>query len=131
MPITLSYDGTTVSLPEDLYWADEFNWTALVQTAERTITGALIIQQATRIAGRPVTLQPDGDSGWIPRGVLEQLRTWATIPQCEMTLTHRGVTRQVIWRHHEGDVIDANPVVHYADAQSGDWYTATLRLMEI
>lgn len=131
MSITLSHDGVTVNLPADLYWADEFNWQPVVQTAERTITGALIIQQAVRIAGRPVTLQPDGDSGWIPRGVLEQLRTWATISQCEMTLTHRGVSRQVIWRHHEGEVITATPVVHYADVQSGDWYTATLRLMEI
>ena len=132
MATTLTYSGTTVTLPDDLYWSDEFAWQPVVQTAERTITGALVIQQATRIAGRSITLQPDSENAaWVSRADLEQMRSWATIPQCEMTLSYRGTGRTVIWRHHDGEVINANPVVHYADVQSGDWYTATLKFMEV
>lgn len=132
MPTTLTYQSTTVTLPDDLYWADEFAWQPVQQTAERTITGALVIQQATRIAGRSITLRPDSEgAAWVSRGVLEELLGWATIPQCEMTLSYRGISTQVIWRHHDGEVIEASPVIHYADALSADWYTATLKFMEI
>ena len=132
MATTLTYNDTTVTLPDDLYWADEFGWQPVQQTAERTITGALVIQQATRIAGRSITLRPDSpDAAWISRGVLETLKDWSQIPQCEIIISYRGIERRVIWRHHDGEVIEATPVIHYADAQSVDWYTATLKFMEI
>jgi len=129
---TLTYDGTTINLPDDLYWSDEASWQPVVQSAERTITGALVVQTHARIAGRPITLQPDSDNAaWITRETLETLMTWASIPDCEMLLSYRGISYTCIWRHHDGEVIQATPVVHYADVQSGDYYTATLRLMEI
>lgn len=129
---TLTYSGTTITLPADLYWADEASWQPVVQTAERTITGALVIQTHVRIAGRPITLQPPGDNGaWITRETLDGLTALAAIPGAAMTLTLRGVPRQVVWRHQEEPVIDAQPVMHYADVQEGDFYTATLRFMEI
>lgn len=132
MATTLTYDNTTVTLPDDLYWADEFAWQPVQQTAERTITGALVIQQATRIAGRSITLRPDSqDAAWVSRGVLETLRVWSEIPRCEIIISYRGIERRVIWRHHDGEVIEATPVIHYADAQAADWYTATLKFMEI
>ena len=129
---TLTYNGTTVNLPDDLFWSDETSWSQVVQTAERTITGALVIQTHSRIAGRPITLQPEAENAsWINRGDLMTLKSWADIPGCEMLLSHRGISYNVVWRHHEGEVIQATPVVHYSDVQSGDWYTATLMLMEI
>lgn len=132
MATTITYSGTTVTLSDDLYWVDEFAWQPVLQTAERTIEGALVVQQATRIAGRSITLQSfSEDSAWVKRSDLEQLQNWSTIPQCEMTISYRGTTRQAIWRHHEGDVIGAEPVAHFADVQSGDWYRVTLKFMEI
>ena len=61
MSITLSDGTTTLALHPDLYWSDEHNWFPVEQTAQRTITGALIVSVATRLAGRPVTLQPEDD----------------------------------------------------------------------
>jgi hypothetical protein len=129
---TLTHQTTTLDLPDDLYWADEASWQPVVQTAERTITGALVLQTHARIAGRPITLQPDTDgAAWLTRAQLVTLMQWASIPGCEMLLSHRGISYNVVWRHQDGEVIQATPVVHYADVQSGDFYTATLRLMEI
>ena len=129
---TLTYQTTVLDLPDDLYWSDEAAWQPVVQSAERTITGALVIQAHTRIAGRPITLQPEAEnSSWITRTTLEGLMALASIPGCEMLLSHRGISYNVVWRHQDGEVIQATPVVHYADVQTGDFYTATLRLMEI
>lgn len=132
MTISLSVGLTTVQLNPDLFWEDENNWHPVEQTSERTITGALVVQVAERVAGRPITLRPEDDSsGATELTDLEQLRNWAAVPGQEMTLTLRGESRTVIFRHHDGAAIEARPWVHRSDVQSGDWYLATFRFMEM
>jgi hypothetical protein len=132
MSITLTYAGTTLALHEDLYWSDENNWAPVEQTAQRTLTGALIVSAAARIAGRPITLEPiDDDSAWMPRATVDQLRAWAAVPGREMSLSLRGVNYAVIFRHHDGAGIEAAPVVFFNDVRSADLYRVTLRFMEI
>lgn len=128
---TLS-DGTiTVTFTDDLQWVDEFLWAPVEQNVERTITGALVVQNAARVAGRPITLAPDSESAaWVSRASLDTFRTWAATPGQVLTLGYRGVNRSVIWRHQD-TAIDATPVVPFADVQAGDFYRATLRFMEI
>lgn len=131
MTISLSDGVTPVTLNPDLFWSDENNWHPVEQTVQRTITGALIVSSATRVAGRPITLEPENDSSaWMPLGVVALLRNWAAVPGKVLTLTLRGVTRQVIFRHQDGG-LDARPVVHYNDADNADNYLCVVRLMEI
>lgn len=131
MSITLTVGGTTVPLPDDLYWADEFSWAPIEQTSERSITGALIVSTAARTGGRPITLQPiDDESAWMPLAVLEQLRTWAAIAGQQMTLSLRGINRTVIWRHEEAPAISASPIVHYSDTDPADRYVVSLKFLE-
>lgn len=130
--ITLDDGTTSISLHPDLFWDDEHSWNAVAQTADSTITGALVVQSGSRVAGRPITLKPENDSSaWTSRAILDQLRTFGTVPGKTMTLTLRGVAHSVIFRHHDGIAVDAEPVVHYNDVESTDWYLVTLRLMEI
>lgn len=132
MSITLSDGTTTLPLDSDLYWADENSWAPVGQTAQRTITGALIVSASQRVGGRPITLQPvDENSAWMTRATVEQLRNWAAVPGKQLTLTLRGVARTVVFRHHEGNAIEDSPVMHYSDVQPGDYYRVVLRLMEI
>ena len=132
MSITLNYSGTTLNLPEDLYWNDETSWAPVEQAIERSISGALIVSSATRVAGRPITLTPeDQGSAWMLRSVLDTLRTWAAVPGREMVLTLRGTTYNVIFRHHDGQAIEAAPIKHCNDVQPTDFYTVTLRFMEV
>lgn len=127
---TLSDGITTVTINPDLVWADEYAWTPVESVQERTITGGLVIQQALRVAGRPITLsQEDPRAGWITRTVLEQLRVWAGTPDLELTLVYRGVARTVSWRQQDG-TITAVPVADYSDAGSEDFYRCTLRFQE-
>jgi len=132
MSITLTYSGMTLTLPEDLYWSDETSWAPVEQSIERSISGALIVSSATRVAGRPITLTPeDQGSAWMLRSVLDTLRTWAAVPGREMVLTLRGTTYNVIFRHHDGQAIEAAPIKHCNDVQPTDFYTVTLRFMEV
>ena len=54
-------------LPDDLLWSDEHAWTPAVATVSYLITGALLIQSATRQAGRPITLVGAPDMAWVTR----------------------------------------------------------------
>lgn len=132
MAITLSADAIDLDLPADLYWNDEHAWHPVEQVAERTLTGAIIVQSAAKVAGRPITLQPEDDgSAWMSLATLNQLRAWAAVPGKKLVLTLRGQNYDVIFRHHDGAAVEARPVVHYSDAQTDDFYNAVIRLMEI
>lgn len=132
MSITLSDGVTTVTLNPDLLWSDESTWQPVEQSVERTITGALIVSVAARTGGRPITLQPeDTTSGWMTHATVELLRNWAAVPGKTLTLTLRSVARSVIFRHHDGVAVDASPVVHFNDVDASDWYSCTVRLMEV
>lgn len=131
MAITLAVGGTSIALPEDMYWSDQYAWAPVEQTVERSITGALIIQASSRVAGAPVTLASiDESTAWMPLTSVQQLMTWAAIPLQQMTLTINGSAKNVIFRHQDGP-LEAKPVVFYNDQQSADNYIATLRFMEI
>ena len=133
MSLTLADVSTTLALNPDLYWSDENNWHPVEQTADRTITGALIVQAAGRVAGRPVTLEPQDDSAaWMTLADVEDLRNWAAVPGKTMTLTLRGEAREVIFRHQDGG-FEARPVIQYRDGHElpADFYLCTIRLMEI
>ena len=132
MSITLTVGATSINLNPDLFWVDENDWHPVEQTSTRTITGALTVQTAARIAGRPITLQPEDDrSGATSLATLTQLRNWAAVPGQVLELTLRGVSRSVIFRHHDGAAVEARPWIHYSDVQTGDWYFTTIRFMEI
>lgn len=129
---TLTYLSTTIDLDDDLAWTDENSWHPVEQTVQRSITGALIVSSAARVKGRPITLQPSDDSSaWMSRATLDALRAWAAVPGRQMTLTLRGVTYTVIFRHHDGAAIEATPIIDYSDVQNDDWYSVTLRFLEV
>ena len=131
MTITLAVGATSVPLDPDLLWAEENNWYPVEQSVERSITGAQIISLGTRLAGRPITLQPEDDSSaWMTSSELAQIQGWAATPGQEMQLTLRGVVRTVIFRHQDAP-LEAVPVVHYSDVIGADWYRVTFRFMEI
>lgn len=131
MSITLTDGTTTLDLNPDLRWTDEDNWHPVQQAVQRTLTGALDIQSAAMIKGRPITLEPENDdSAWTTSSDVVQLRNWAAVPGQVLTLTLRGVSQTVIFRHQDGG-LEARPVVHYRDRHTSDFYLVTVRLMEI
>lgn len=130
--IILSDGTTTLELHRDLYWEDEFGWSSVEQTVERTLTGALLVSLGVRQYGRPITLRSHDDrSAWLTRADMAQLALWAEIPGRRLTLILRGQTHSVIFRHHEGPPFEARPVVFYSDAALGDYVLATIRFITV
>ena len=137
MALTLTHTpvtGTpvTLTLPDALSWADEYTWTPVEQSKTYTTTGALLIEEAVKQAGRPITLEGSEDRAWCTRALVDTLHTWATTAGIVLTLTLRGVARQVTFDHEKG-ALQGLPVLFYADGsiESTDWYVPPLRFLEL
>lgn len=132
MAITLGLDATTLTLPDALDWVDEYAWSAVQQTKTYTTTGALLIEEAARQAGRPITLEGSTDRTWCTRALVAQLHAWAQTPGLVLALTLRGTAYQVVFDHERG-ALQGLPVLFYADAAIApdDWYVPTLRLIAL
>lgn len=131
MSITLAQGATTIELQEDLHWVNEFDWAPVEQAQQRSITGALLVSTAARIAGRPITLAPtDEGSAWTTRAALEQARDWAAVAGLQMTLSFRGVPHTVIF-DHAATALTVTPVVHFNDADASDWFHVTYKFLEV
>ena len=127
---SLTYGPTTLSLPDDLSWGDEFDWQAVEQRSEYSITGALIVEASAKQSGRTITLAGDDASGWIPRSALVTLRAWSLLPAQAFTLVLRGDTYTVAFDQPRGAVA-ARPVVDFSDPDGTDQYIPTLRFIEV
>ncbi|HID73072.1 TPA: hypothetical protein EYP38_03965 [Candidatus Micrarchaeota archaeon] len=96
-----------------------------------SISVALILQETTRRAGRPITLTTPEGGDWTDRGTVEALRAKLTAGAV-MTLTlHDGRAFQVAWRHRDTP-LEARPVLAgLADPDAQTLYRLTLRLIEV
>ena len=122
-------------LPDDLLWSDEHNWSPTVASTSYLVTGALLIQSATRQAGRPITLVGAPDMAWVTRAAVEQLRAWAATPVGSATgrfvLTFAdGRAFTVVFRHADAP-IEAEPVLGIPAQDDAAFYRLTLRFLEI
>lgn len=135
MSINLSLGSAVLVLPDDLVWPDEFLWSTVSQSVERSITGALLIDAMARNAGRPITLEGRGDRAWISRGDLRVLRGWADLVGQEFVLSIRGETFNVIFDHGTDETTRAlamSAVMDWSDMVDGDYYcSVTLRFLTV
>ena len=127
MTITLANGGTSLSLPVDMQWIDEFDWTAVQETRGYSIAGALLSDRRLKLAGRPITLQASVDYAWSTRSVATTLLAWAQTLNPPLVLTLRGVDYDVSFDYSRP--IQVTPVVDYADPLPTDDCFFTLRLL--
>ena len=128
--LTRNDNQDVIHLPDNLRWTDEHVWSPLAQSAPQySLGGAVVIQQGTRLAGRPLTLGGEDNHNWLPRAALQTLSAWAAVPELEMTLDYRGRRFNVIFRAHD-HAIAAAPV-WWTSSDDSDWYRAEIRLMTV
>lgn len=131
MAITLG--GAT--LPSGLRWSDEFDWTPTVQSTQYTLTGALVVDQATKQAGRPITLVGGRQWAWLTRTQALALQALLATG-AEMTLTlHDARTFTVLPANEDALTLTLLPIVQDsgpADPSAGAHYVLeTLKLIEV
>lgn len=75
-----------LTLPDDFEWVDEFAWARWEQSREYALGGALLVDRAERLAGRPVTLE-GSDGVWMTRAEVNALLALADSGPASMPLT--------------------------------------------
>jgi hypothetical protein len=134
MAITLSQLDAPLdpplTLPEDLIWTDEFDWTSVEQSVSYAVDGTQIIETGLKKKGRPITLAGEQSYGWITRADLTALYALAQVPGPYLLTLHGGREFQVDFRHAD-QPIEAKPLIHFSQPNATDCYTLILRLMEV
>lgn len=120
-----------IVLPDDLLWVDEFDWSPVTQSMALTLTGALLVESAVQLAGRPITLVGGQDYGWTTRAVVVALKAKAANPVIEMVLTLNDYRQFNVIFNHAQTAIEARDLQGYNAPDDDDHYTLTLRLLEI
>ncbi|WP_432460794.1 hypothetical protein [Agarivorans sp. QJM3NY_25] len=62
----------SLTLPEGLYWYD-FDYCAIQQTRQDSLTGRVILQRGQMQEGRPITLLGSTESCWLSRTAAAQI----------------------------------------------------------
>lgn len=134
MPLTLDEIdlGADPDLGGDqLEWVDEFEWDAVEQVQERTLTGALVIQEGVKRYGRPITLSSNGGAWFTLATVraLEALRDQIGIVMHLVLPT--GAEHYVTWNRTAGAPVQAAPLFRTVNP-GPDWlHELTLRLITV
>lgn len=118
----------SLELPRTLIWVDEFDWVAPLRAHEYSLTGALIVDQAVRQAGRPITLEGVANHGWVRRDVLTQLHTLASTAGGPLPLTLADGRTYAV-RFAPGDPLQAHAIARAELPPDAFPYYVTLRLV--
>jgi len=120
-----------IPLPAGLVWTNEFDATAVAQTMQRTLAGGVIVFHSPLTQGRAITLQSESDAGWADRATVQALQSRAAVAGGIYTLTLRGISRQVMFAHHDAPALQATPVFNVAGPAASHPYLITLKLITV
>lgn len=126
--------GQTIELPYDLYPIDDLNWSALVSKTEYLLTGALDVQQGTKKAGKPLTLQSNDGLGLVTRETVNRLHEWCAIPEAvyEMVYETDGMARRVnVMFDTSQTPIEAMPAKGFNSPNLDDYFAVVLRFLVV
>ena len=143
----------SLTLPSGLFWADEYAWSPVGQGIGYSLTGAPIVNEQSRLGGRPITLRGqrasiDGHNAmtsWVLRdqaflgwASVEALRAALSTPKAFLTLTlHDGRTFRTLPRHDGDGPLRVTALSRYqdfmpADPQAADrYFVDEIRLLHI
>lgn len=121
-----------ITLPDELSWLDEMDWSPVAQSTGFGVTGSLFIQEGVKLAGRDITLVGTEELGWITRTVVLLLQTSRNTPDTVLTLTLSDArTFSVRWKNTD-KALDVSPVIPHNQYDSNAlWKVNALRFMEV
>ncbi len=126
--MSIILDGLT--LPEDLIWRDEFEFSTIAQSKRRTITGALVVQESVKLKGRTILLEGGDTFAWITRAQLILLKAKTDIVDSTFTLNFHGTSYTVRFDRDNGP-IKAQTIRDCTDPSPDDPYSITVALITV
>ncbi|OLU23326.1 hypothetical protein BVH03_22905 [Pseudomonas sp. PA15(2017)] len=120
-----------IALDDHHEWTDEFQWSAIEQEQERSLSGALIVQEGLKKYGRPITLAAN-NAAWTPLAVVRQLEALRDQLGLVMPLELAdGRAFHVIFNRVDGDPLEAQQLVREVEPRPESDYLITLRLITV
>lgn len=122
----------TITLPDDLLWINEFDWNPVEQNVDRSLTGALLVQEQGKQHGRPIILSGGVEAGWVDRTTAVALLTLSEQANKVMTLTLSDDRQfSVIFDRDGGSPIEAQQILPFAYPEDDHKYSLTLNLLTV
>ena len=131
MPTPIHHTLGEIELPRGMIWSDEFAWTSIEKSTEYSVTGALLVDAATRQAGQPVTLKGDSAAGWVQRSVLQAVIALAESDPAGVHFLTLADGRSFDVQFAPGNPVDAAPVARPELPPDSYPYVATVRLIKV
>jgi hypothetical protein len=128
--MSIVLDGVT--LPDDLIWEDEFEWSEVDRhdSPEFTLGGAPIFEESPKTAGRPITLVAKNEFKgpiWLSRSTVLALQAKVNIQNHPMTLVMAD--NRTFTVRFRGTGIKADAVYHVSYHIDTDPYYLTILLI--
>lgn len=116
---------------DQLQWTDEHEWDPVAQEQDRSLTGALMIQEGVKLHGRPITLASN-EGAWFTLETVQALQALRDQPGIVMLLSlPSGEQHHVTWNRPAGAPVEAVPLFRQVVYQPDDLFTLTLRLITV
>ncbi len=125
----MTLDG--IELPDDLLWVDEFDWNPVAQDIDRSLTGALMIQEQAKLYGRPITLTGGDEAGWVSRETVNQLTAVCEQTNKTMTLVLPDNNTFTVIFNRSSTPIIAQPLLPSSAPALNSFYYLTLNLIAL
>lgn len=121
----------SITLPDTLHWQDEFTWAKITKQVAYSVSGALLIEESVKQAGRTITLVGQANVDVVSRTVLLALLTQAELTGNEMVLTFEDARSFTVMFATEKP-IEFNPIVNYNALSAGALFEiVAINLMEV
>lgn len=116
---------------EQLEWIDEWDWDPVAQEQDRSLSGALIVQEGVKLYGRPITLSSNGGA-WFTLAKVRELEAKAAARVSVMLLTlPTGAEHHVTWNRAAGPAVQAVPMWRAVTPGPDAKHELTLRLITV
>lgn len=125
-------DGVTpITFTDELVWQDEFSWSPVQQSQQYAIGGTLVVQEAKKLSGRPITLV-GGENVWETREIVKALHAASLLTFQQFTLTLPNGSTKTVMFSKQNTPIEATPLFAGQDESDSDQYIInTLRFIEV
>ena len=131
MTFSLTKDATTLTLPSDLLWTNEYEWAGVKQSRKTLLTGALLVQSGAYLAGQEIDLDGGPDYAWATRSLVASLYAWTLLPGQVFGLVIRGAAPINVIFNHEKGALRASPILPVSDPAAADEYQIALRFLKV
>lgn len=128
-----------INLP-DVIWENEFDWSEAADSVEMTLGGKPVVWVGQRMAGRPIDLVANEDSGMAPtaecpdgfcRSLVAQLKAKEKTAGFTGILNYEGQALKVRFRTEEPPAVDVRPIIPRPNHEGGDLYSGRIKLITV